>query len=175
VLQSIDPPETLNAVRSLYVGTNILYTSTSGETPSLVIPEEIKRRQDYQEGRVQHVALAVRAAMSGAEPAAKTELEPVIAREKHMVKYQILYWKHVPSQVKVFEEGKRPVSRPMPERFQAEINRIAMAEGLAGTDDYLNQWQWTPKMEREGSAEGVADALVRELQQNAGDKDGSKT
>jgi len=92
-----------------------------------------------------------------------------------MVNYQILYWKHVPSQVKVFEEGKRPVSRQMPEPFQAEINRIAMAEGLAGTDDYLNQWQWTPKMEREGSAEGVADALVRELQQIAGDKDGRKT
>ena len=103
------------------------------------------------------------------------ELEHVIAREKHMVKYQILYWKHVPSQVKVFEEGKRPVSRQMPARFQAEINRIAMAEGLAGTDDYLSQWQWTTKMEREGSAEGVADALVRELQQNPGDKGGSMT
>jgi len=92
-----------------------------------------------------------------------------------MVKYQILYWKHVPSLVKVFEEGKRPVSRQMPASFQAEINRIAMAQGLAGTDDYLNQWQWTPKMEREGSPEDVADALVRELKQNAEDKDGSKT
>ena len=89
-----------------------------------------------------------------------------------MVKYQILYWKHVPSQVKVFEEGKRPVSRQMPARFQAEINRTAMAEGLAGTDDYLNQWQWTPKKEREGTAEEVADALVRELLQNAEDKGG---
>jgi len=82
-----------------------------------------------------------------------------------MAKYQILYWKHVPSQVKVFEEGKRPVSRQLPARFQAEINRIAMAEGLAGTDDYLSQWHWTPPMEREGAAESVADALVLELQQ----------
>ena len=48
----------------------IRYTSTSGETRYLVIPEEIKRRQDYQEGRVKHVAVAVRDAMSGAEPAA---------------------------------------------------------------------------------------------------------
>ena len=91
-----------------------------------------------------------------------------------MVKYQILYWKHVPSQVKVFEEGKRPVSRQIPGRL-AEIDAIAMEEGLTGTDDYLNQWQWTPKKEREGSAEEVADALVRELEQNPGDKDGSKT
>jgi hypothetical protein len=85
-----------------------------------------------------------------------------------MVKYQVLYWKHVPSQVKVFEEGKRPVSRLMPDRFLAEIDRIAIEEGLIGTDDYLNQWQWTPKKEREGSAEEVAEALVRELEQLPG-------
>jgi hypothetical protein len=90
-----------------------------------------------------------------------------------MVKYQILYWKHVPSQVKIFEEGKRAVSRELPERL-AEIDRIAMEEGLTGTDDYLNQWHWTPKKEREGSAQEVADALVRELQQNPLDKGGSK-
>ena len=90
-----------------------------------------------------------------------------------MVKYQILYWKHVPSQVKVFEEGKRPVSRQLPGRL-AEIDQIAMEEGLTGTDDYLSHWQWTPKAEREGSAEDVADALVRELQQPPGPQDGSK-
>jgi len=44
----------------------IRYTSAGGETRYLVIPEEIKRRQDYQEGRVKHVAVAVRDAMSNA-------------------------------------------------------------------------------------------------------------
>jgi len=86
-----------------------------------------------------------------------------------MVKYQILYWKHLPSQVKVLEEGKRPVSRQVPGGLM-EIDRIAMEEGLTGTDDYLNHWQWSPKREREGSAEEVADALVRELQQNVENK-----
>jgi hypothetical protein len=38
----------------------------------------------------------------------------------------------------------------MPDRFQAEIDRIAMEQGLAGTDDYLNQWHWTGKLERPG-------------------------
>jgi hypothetical protein len=90
-----------------------------------------------------------------------------------MVKYQILYWKHVPSQIKVFEEGKRPVSRQLPGRL-AEIDSMAMEQGLMGTDDYLNQWHWTPRMEREGSAEEVADALVRELQHNGVDKEGSQ-
>ncbi len=48
----------------------ICYISTAGETRYVVIPEEIKRRQDYQEGRVKHVAVAVRDAMSGVEPLA---------------------------------------------------------------------------------------------------------
>ena len=88
-----------------------------------------------------------------------------------MVKYQILYWKHVHAQVKVSEEWKRPVSRPMPDRFQKLIDRIAMQEGLAGTDDYLNQWHWTSKRERAGTAEEVAEALVRELESQAGAKE----
>lgn len=83
-----------------------------------------------------------------------------------MVKYQVLYWKHVPSQVKVFEEGKRPLSRPIPESL-IEIDRIAMEEGITGTDAYLSHWQWTPKLEREGSQEEVAEALIRELQEAA--------
>jgi cobalamin-dependent methionine synthase I len=48
----------------------IRYTAPSGEVRHLIIPEEIKRRQDYQEGRVKHVAVAIRSAMSGVEPAA---------------------------------------------------------------------------------------------------------
>ena len=42
----------------------IRYMSSRGEVRHLVIPEEIKRRQDFQEGRVKHVAVGVRAAMS---------------------------------------------------------------------------------------------------------------
>ena len=80
-----------------------------------------------------------------------------------MAKYQILYWKNIPAQVKVSEEGKRTLSRQMPDQFQIEIDRIATKEGLTGSEDYLNQWHWTPKMDREGTAEEVADALVREL------------
>ena len=84
-----------------------------------------------------------------------------------MVKYQVLYWKHIPAQIKVFEEGRKPLSRPMPDQFQVEIDRIAMREGLTGTDDYLNQWRWTPKLERAGTAEEVAEAVLWELQQQA--------
>ncbi len=80
-----------------------------------------------------------------------------------MAKYQVLYWKTIPAQVKVFPESGRPLSRPMPDRFQAEIDRIAMEEGLAGTDDYLNQWQWSAKQERPGDPAELLDSLITEL------------
>lgn len=48
----------------------IRYTAVDGEARHLIIPEDFKRRQDYQEGRVKHIAIAVRAAMAGVEPSA---------------------------------------------------------------------------------------------------------
>jgi len=55
-----------------------------------------------------------------------------------MAKYQILYWKDIPAQIKAFD-GTRAVSRQLPERYQLEIDRLAMELGLAGGDEYLNQ------------------------------------
>jgi hypothetical protein len=81
-----------------------------------------------------------------------------------VTRYQVLYWKSVPAQVKVFPESGRPLSRQMPDRFQTEIDRIAMEHGLAGTDDYLNQWHWTAKLERVGLPAEILDALVQELE-----------
>jgi hypothetical protein len=79
-----------------------------------------------------------------------------------MAKYQILYWKDIPAQVKAFD-GARPVSRPLPERYQREIDRVAMAQGLAGSDAYLDQWHWSAKLERPGTAAEVLDATCKEL------------
>jgi cobalamin-dependent methionine synthase I len=43
----------------------VRYATVAGETRYLVIPEEIKGRQDYQEGRIKHIMIAIKAAMSG--------------------------------------------------------------------------------------------------------------
>ena len=80
-----------------------------------------------------------------------------------MAEYQILYWRDIPAQLKAFE-GKKPISRPLSDRFQLEIDRVAMEDGLYGTDDYLDQWQWSEKKERQGSAEEILDALAAELE-----------
>ena len=80
-----------------------------------------------------------------------------------MAFYQILYWRDIPAQIKVSEPGRRPLSRTLPDRFQQEIDRVAMREGLHGTDDYLNQWHWTEKKEVPGPAAEVAETILREL------------
>ena len=82
-----------------------------------------------------------------------------------MHQYQILYWRDIPAQVRVFD-GRKPVSRTMPAHFQLEIDRVAMAEGLEGSDAYLDQWHWTERLEREGEedVQQVLDVLVRELE-----------
>ena len=80
----------------------------------------------------------------------------------NMAKYQILYWREIPAQVKAYD-GVRAVSRPLPERYQVEIDRIAMQEGLAGSDDYLNQWHWTAKLDHPGTAAEVLDSISQEL------------
>lgn len=64
----------------------IRYTAAGGETRYLMIPEEIKRRQDYQEGRVKHVAMAVRDAMSDVEPAASEGREYLRALAERQIK-----------------------------------------------------------------------------------------
>jgi 5-methyltetrahydrofolate--homocysteine methyltransferase len=46
----------------------VRYTTAAGEPRYLVIPEDVKGRQDYQEGRVKHIMIAIKAAMSGIEP-----------------------------------------------------------------------------------------------------------
>lgn len=79
-----------------------------------------------------------------------------------MAIYQVLYWKHIPAQIRVFD-GKKPLAFEMPPRFQQEIDRVAMAEGLAGTDAYLNAWQWSQRMERPGSATDIAPKIIEEL------------
>ena len=55
------------------------------------------------------------------------------------------------------------VSRQLPEWFQQEIDRVAMEQGLTGSDAYLEQWSWGEAEEREGDVATVLDAVEAEL------------
>lgn len=82
-----------------------------------------------------------------------------------MPQIQILYWRTIPAQVRVFVE-RRPITQQLPERFQLHIDRVAMREGLAGTDEYLAQWQWSDKQDCDGDPHEILrqtiDTLIRE-------------
>ncbi|MDQ6712832.1 MAG: virulence factor [Candidatus Dormibacteraeota bacterium] len=79
-----------------------------------------------------------------------------------MAKYQVMFWKHIPAQVKVWDEGGE-VKRMLPDRFQAAIDAFAMKDGSTEMDTYLEAWAWGDTQERAGSAEDVANSLVKEL------------
>lgn len=79
-----------------------------------------------------------------------------------MAKYKILYWKGIPSQVRVTDENGR-VNRQLPPRFQEAIDSAAMSLGMIGSDAYTDGFQWGDEIEHPGAAEEVADAIAADL------------
>ena len=79
-----------------------------------------------------------------------------------MAKYQVMFWKHIPSQVKAWDEGGE-VKRMLPDRFQVAIDAFAMKDGSTEMDAYLEGWAWGEVEEREGSAKQVLEAVAAEL------------
>jgi len=80
-----------------------------------------------------------------------------------MARYRIFYWKHIPSSFTVEGEG-RTIKRQMSQKIQNAIDAYAMAVGLTSSDDYSAQYKRGHWIEREGSPEEVAEALLSELE-----------
>ncbi len=85
-----------------------------------------------------------------------------------MARYRVLAWREIPTQVQATDDAGSRANRTMARWFMQEISRITMREGLAGTDDYLEEFEWSAWTEREGGADDVADALVAELSKRFG-------
>ena len=79
-----------------------------------------------------------------------------------MAQYQVLFWKHIPSQVMAWE-GEVRAKRMLPDYFQAAIDAYAMKDGSTDMDAYLEGWRWGPVEERAGQAQEIIAALVEEL------------
>ena len=75
-----------------------------------------------------------------------------------MARVQVLYWQEIPSVVRVGE-----VKRQLPSWFQQEIDRVAMEQGLVGSDAYLEHWEWRDVGERDGDPALAADEVEAEL------------
>jgi hypothetical protein len=80
--------------------------------------------------------------------------------------YQIVYWRDIPSQVKV-RAGRERVSRVLPERFQEAIDEAAMHARVTSEDAYLQEWRATEWQEAgeiaEGDLQALADRLAEDL------------
>jgi hypothetical protein len=81
-----------------------------------------------------------------------------------MARYQIMFWKDFPAQVKAVDEnGTAKIM--LSDRFSQAIDAAAMAEGSSDSSAYLEGWDWSAEQERDGSAKAVAQAVAAELEQ----------
>jgi electron transfer flavoprotein alpha/beta subunit len=74
-----------------------------------------------------------------------------------------MYWKHIPQSFTVESDG-RTVKKQLSQKIQNAIDAYAMAEGATSTADYAAQYRRGAWIEREGSPEEIAEALVSELE-----------
>jgi hypothetical protein len=79
-----------------------------------------------------------------------------------LASFQVTYWKHIPSQVKAWDETA-DVKGMLPDRFQVAIDAYSMREGSTDMDAYLDGWRRGPVEEREGTPEEVLAAVIKEL------------
>jgi hypothetical protein len=80
------------------------------------------------------------------------------------LRVQVLYWQDIPSLIRVTADDGTQLSRQLPDWFQQEIDRVAMEQGLIGSDAYLEQWEWRDVEARgAGDANAVLDAVESDL------------
>jgi hypothetical protein len=96
-------------------------------------------------------------------PARRPSRGSTAGKEAPMARYRILAWRDIPTQVQATDAAGTVAKRVMPRWFMQEISRITMREGIAGTDGYLAEFDWSRETERDGTADEVADAMVAEL------------
>lgn len=82
-----------------------------------------------------------------------------------MSRVRIMYWKEIPVQVQAQGDDGQ-VSRPLDARFQEAADAVAMFDGSAGSDAYLDGWGFGPFAEAEGTAREVAEAIAAQFESN---------
>ena len=70
-----------------------------------------------------------------------------------------MYWKEIPVQVQAKDELGQ-ASQPLDARFQEGADSIAMFDESAGTDNYLDGWEWRDYGDVEGSASDATSTVA---------------
>jgi hypothetical protein len=92
----------------------------------------------------------------------------VRAEPPEALRVQVLYWQDIPSVIRVTDDDGTQLSRQLPDWFQQEIDRVAMEQGLIGSDAYLEQWEWRDLEPRAGVPNAILDAVEGELRNTTG-------
>jgi len=87
-------------------------------------------------------------------------------RKVNMARYRIMYWKNIPQSFTVEGDG-RTIKSQLSQKIQDKIDAYAMADGSTSTSDYAAQYKRGTWIERDGSPEEVAAALLSELEADA--------
>ena len=80
----------------------------------------------------------------------------------NVVKFQVLYWRDLPSSVKAWDDFGE-VKQDLPARFAERIDAEALKLGLGKGDDYIAQLRWGPERDRPGTPDEVIKTLVKEF------------
>lgn len=83
-----------------------------------------------------------------------------------MAKYRVMYWKDIPQSFTVEADGQT-IKKELSQKVQNKIDAYAMALGATSTTDYAKQYKRGQWIEREGTAEEIAEALLAELEAEA--------
>ena len=84
-------------------------------------------------------------------------------QERAMAKVTILYWQEIPSLVEARDRSGRHKIE-LSQRFQELIDLVAMKKKMAGTDEYLIQWNKGQPKEHEGDPETTVKAVAGEIE-----------
>jgi len=74
-----------------------------------------------------------------------------------------MYWKHIPQSFTVEGDG-RTIKKELSQKVQNAIDAYAMAAGLTSTTAYAKEYRRGDWVERDGSPEEVAEAILSELE-----------
>lgn len=80
-----------------------------------------------------------------------------------MTRYQIIYWRDIPVQVKVRDDRAR-LSRPLSSRFQKTVYRAAYRAKAINGSEYIQEWRPSDWVELDNGAEDVLTAVTAELE-----------
>lgn len=80
-----------------------------------------------------------------------------------MAKYRVMYWKEIPQSFTVEGDGQT-IKKELSQKVQNKIDAYAMAIGATATSEYAKQYKRGPWLEKEGTAEAVADSLMADLE-----------